>query len=128
MRVFVDADVLIWHLRGEGRATAFLKQLRSSPGSELWTGALQRAEVLFYARQEEESTTLQLLGLLRTAPVTEAVVDLAAALFRRWKPSHDVSVADAILAATSVKASGRIVTLNTRHFPMPEVAVDRAWE
>ena len=76
MKVFVDSDILIWHLRGEEQAKSFLKHTRSAPGCELWTGALQRAEVLFYARPKEEAVTRRFLALFRTAPVTEAVGSL----------------------------------------------------
>ena len=128
MKVFLDSDVLIWLLRGDKRAARLLKDLRTSPACELWTGALQRAEILFYARPEEEKPTMKLLSILRTASVTEDVVDSAAIMFRKWRPSHDLGIVDVILAATSVKASGKVVTLNTKHFPMPEVTVERAWK
>jgi len=126
VKVFVDSDLLIWHLRGERWAASLLRRLRGTPGNELWTGALQRAEVLFFAKPEEEPDTLALLSLLRTAPVTAEVVDRGAALFRRWQPSHGVDVADALLAATVVEAGGKLVTGNVKHFPMPEVTVERA--
>ena len=127
MKVFVDSDVLIWHLRGERKATALLKTIRDAPGCELWTGALQRAEVLFYARPDEDDVTRAFLALLRTAPVTDRVVDEAATMFRQWNPSHGVDVADALLAATASQAGGKIVTRNVKHFPMPEVAAEKAW-
>jgi len=44
---FVDSDLLIWHLRGDPRALDLLRGLRDAEGNELWTGAMQRAEVLF---------------------------------------------------------------------------------
>jgi predicted nucleic acid-binding protein len=36
-------------------------------------------------------------------------------------------VNDAILAATAIQNGGCIYTLNTRHYPMQEVTVKRAW-
>jgi len=127
VKVFVDSDVLIWHLRGEKKATALLKTLRDTPGCELWTGALQRAEVLFYTRPAENDVTRAFLALFRTAPVTDTVVDSAAVMFRQWHPSHGIDVADALLAATASRAGGKIVTRNIKHFPMPEVAAEKAW-
>jgi len=35
MRAYVDADVLIWHLRGEPKALKFLRALRQEPQCEL---------------------------------------------------------------------------------------------
>ena len=34
---------------------------------------------------------------------------------------------DAILAATVLQTGGKIYTLNSKHYPMPEVTVQRAW-
>ena len=60
MRAYVDADVSIGHLRGERKSPVFLRGLRADPECELWTGALQRAEVLFFMRPDEEEQTLLL--------------------------------------------------------------------
>ena len=48
MRAYVDSDILIWHLRGEPKAARFLRSLAAAPVTELWGGALQRAEVVFF--------------------------------------------------------------------------------
>jgi predicted nucleic acid-binding protein len=127
MRVYVDADVLIWHLRGERRAADLLHRLRADLAYELWTGALQRAEVVFFMRPEEESGTLLLLAQLRTAPITQQIVDHGGALYRKYNPSHSMDVNDALLAATAMATGGRIYTLNTKHYPGDEVPVERAW-
>ena len=57
MRAYIDSDILIWHLRGEARAAALLRKLSAEPGTDLWTGALQRAEVVFFMRPDEVSAT-----------------------------------------------------------------------
>ena len=126
MKTFVDSDVLIWHLRGERKAHALLRELRGA-GAELWTGALQRAEVVFFMRPAEEESTRLFLSLFQTAPVDQRIVDLAGALFRKWNPSHGLDIHDALLAATAMETGGRIVTLNLKHYPMPDVAVRKAW-
>ncbi|MDI6449367.1 PIN domain-containing protein [Anaerobaca lacustris] len=127
MRTYIDSDVLVWHLRGERRAARLLQRLRSDRTRELWTGALQRAEIVFFMRPEEEHATLLLLGELKTAPVDQSIVDRAAGLYRRWHPGHGVDIHDCILAATAMQSGGEIFTLNRKHFPMPELTVTRAW-
>jgi len=127
VRVYVDSDVLIWHLRGDKRAASLLRCLAHTEGMELWTGAMQRAEVVFFMRPEEEAATLSLLSRFKTQPVTQAIVDLAGALHRRWHSSHGVDVNDALLAASAATTGGKIVTRNIRHFPMPDVVVEKAW-
>ena len=127
MRVYIDSDVLIWHLRGEKRAAALLRRLDRSAGTELWTGAMQRAEVVFFMRPEEEVATLSFLTRLRTQPLTQDIVDMAGSLYRQWHPGHGIDVNDALLAATAAITGGAILTLNLKHYPMPEVAAEKAW-
>ena len=126
MRTYIDSDVMIWHLRGEAKARNFFSDLVAE-GVELWTGALQRAEVVFFMRAAEETATLHFLSKFSTAPVTSEIVDSASRIFRKWNPSHGIDVNDAILAATAMKTGGRIYTLNTKHYPMPDLVVIRAW-
>jgi predicted nucleic acid-binding protein len=127
MRAYVDADILIWHLRGERKALNFLRQLRDGGEYELWTGAMQRAEVVFFMRPAEEAGTLLLLSQFKTAAADQEIVDRAAALYRRWQPSHGLDINDAILAATALRTGGQIFCLNQKHYPMPELMVRKAW-
>jgi len=127
MRVYIDSDVLIWHLRGESKAARLLTALRDDGRYELWTGALQRAEIVFYMRPQEEQATLLLLDELKTAPVDRAIVDRAGILYRKWHPSHGVDVHDCILAATVIQTGGTVFTLNKKHYPMPDLVVTKAW-
>ena len=127
MRVYVDSDVLIWHLRGERRAAGLLRRLAGTAGIELWTGAMQRAEIVFFMRAPEEAATMSLLARLKTQPVTQAIVDLAGTLYRRWHASHGIDANDALLAASAATTGGTIVTRNVKHFPMSEVVVQKAW-
>ncbi len=128
MRAYVDSDVMIWHLRGDQRAESLLRSMDKDPEVELWIGALQRAEILFFMRPPEERATRALLSRFKTEPVTEQVVDAAANLYRRWNPTHGTDVNDAILAATVMTTGGKIVTLNVKHYPMPDVIVAQAWQ
>ncbi len=127
MRAYVDSDILIWHLRGEPKAAGLLRMLSGEGGTELWTGALQRAEIVFFMRPEEEAKTLSLLSRFKTEAVTRGIVDEAASFYRRWHRSHGVDVNDAILAATAAATGGKIYTQNLKHYPMPDITVARGW-
>lgn len=127
MKAYIDTDVLIWHLRGERKALNFLCRLRDSGAYEFWTGALQRAEVVFFMRPGEKDATELFLSQFKTAPVDQAIVDQAGALYRQWHPSHGTDINDAFLAATAILHGGQIYCLNTKHYPMSEVIAKRAW-
>ena len=127
MRAYIDSDILIWHLRGEAKAARLLRTLSSDPATDLWMGALQRAEVVFFMKPGEEPATQAFLSRFKTAAVTQAIVDEAGELYRRWHPSHGIDVNDAILAATVAATGGKIMTLNLKHYPMSDVLVVKGW-
>jgi hypothetical protein len=128
MRAYFDADVVIWLLRDHPAARALFDRLAEQTDVELWMCAMQRAEIVLHMRPGEETLTFDFLSLFRTHPVTEEIVDLAGTYFRQWRHSHGIDENDAILAATVSLTGGRIVTLNVKHYPMPGVAVERAWD
>ena len=127
MRAYIDSDILIWHLRGEPKAAAFFRRLSGEPATELWTGALQRAEIVFFMRPDEEAGTLSFLSRFKTESVTREIVDAASTFYRLWHPSHGIDINDAILAATAAATGGKIYTQNRKHYPMPDVVVSNAW-
>ena len=88
---------------------------------------MQRAEVVFFMQPDEASDTLLLLSQFQTASVDQQIADKAGELYRRWNPRSGTDVNDAILAATVLQTGGKIYTMNVKHYPMPEVAVQRAW-
>ncbi len=112
MRAYIDSDVLIGHLRGERKALNFLRKLRDAGEYDLWTGAMQRAEVVFFMRPEEEESTMLFLSQFKTAPVDQLIVDKAVALYHTWHHSHGVDINDVILAATAMHTGGQIFCLN----------------
>ena len=127
MKAYIDSDVLIWHLRGERKALNLLKRLLDDEQFDLWIGAMQRAEVVFFMRPAEESSTLLFLAQFQTASVDQQIIDKAGEFYRRWNPRSGTDVNDAILAATVLQTGGKIYTLNSKHYPMPEITVQRAW-
>lgn len=127
MRTYIDSDILIWHLRGEKKAALFLSRLASDPHHELWIGALQRAEIVFFMRPHEGRDTLAFLSRFKTQPATQSIVDRAGRFYREWNPSHGLDVNDAFLAAMAEETGGALYTLNLKHYPMPGIRAMKAW-
>ena len=123
MKVFVDSDILIWHLRGNKEAKKLLKKLILDADVDLCCGAMQRAEIIFFMRENEVKQTMDLLSLFKTQPVDQAIVEEAGKYYRKWNPSHGIDPNDAILAATVSLYGGRIITQNISHYPMPDIIV-----
>ena len=127
MKVFVDSDILIRHLRGKKEAKELLEVIIQEEGSELWIGAMQRAEIVFFMREDEMRGTLDLLSLFKTHPVDQTIIDRAGELYRRWNPSHGIDPNDAILASTVALKGGRIITQNRSHYRMLDIVVQKGW-
>ena len=125
MRAYIDADILIWHLRGNEKARNFLEKIYQKKEYELWTGALQRAEIVFFMRESEKKQTLSFLSHFNCAAVNDKIIDLAAEFYRFWQPKHGTDINDAVLAATVQLSGGKIFTLNLKHYPMPNIVVEK---
>ena len=128
MKAFVDSDLLIWHLRGENKALRLLKRLRDDEQMDLWIGAMQRAEVVFFMRPSEITDTHLFLTQFQTAPVDQQIIDQAGEYYREWHSQCGIDINDAILAATVLQTGGKIYTLNTKHYPMPGILIQKAWK
>jgi len=125
--LFVDADVIIPHLRGHAPAKRWIKAAIDNQTHSLCIGAMQRAEILFFTFPERIDDTIALLTRFKTEAVTEEVIDLAGAFYRRFHAEYGTGVNDAILAAHVVRARGRLATRNRRHFPMDGLKFQTTW-
>jgi predicted nucleic acid-binding protein len=118
MVLVIDTSVLIDHLRGDERATGLLVELAGGD-DELWSVAVVRTEILAGMRRGEERATLGLLDALEWQDVTIEVADRAGQLARRYLKSHPgVDTVDYLIAAATQLLGGRLLTQNTKHFPM----------
>jgi len=120
VRYVLDSSILIDLLRGRREALELLVSL-TNDRDEMWGVTPMRTEVLGGVRAGEEDRTAALLDLLHWQDVTIEVADQAAALARTWRASHGaIGTVDYLIAAATSLIGGRLLTLNTRHFPMIE--------
>jgi predicted nucleic acid-binding protein len=127
MRAYFDADVLIWHLRGKEIARNFFSDFYNKEEYELWIGAMQRAEIVFFMRDHEIESTMAFLSNFQCAPVDQKIIDLGSQLYRKWRPIQGIDINDAILASTAKITDGKIYTLNIKHYPMKEIIIQKPW-
>lgn len=111
----LDTSIIIDALRGADSAVAFAKNLAQRPRisvisvSELRDGQKGAAEI---ARIDAFLATAILYD------VTRDIAEMSGGLMQRFRKSHGLTTADALIAATAVHHSLQLVTLNLKHFPM----------
>jgi len=110
-----DSDVLIDGLRGHPAAVEYLRRVQ---GRQI-VSVMTVAELYTGVREGAERRALE--ALLETFEIIPLQVKtaIAAGLFRRtFLKSHNLGIADALIAATAESENASLVTLNRKHFPM----------
>ena len=114
----LDSGVVIRHLRGDPDAVQLLRELGRRV--RLDVSVITHLEVYAGMHPHEAYHTRKLLSRFAAYDVDRDVAERAGGFLQRY---HDrgVSISDALIAATAVRHGLTLVTLNARHFPMPEL-------
>jgi predicted nucleic acid-binding protein len=114
-QVLIDTCVVIDYSRGRAEAREFLTQLPSDPLLSVMTVA----ELFGGVRDGRERDWLESwVEDMAVLPVTFEIAKLGGLYWRDHRRRHGTSVIDALIAATARVHGARLVTRNTRHFPM----------
>jgi predicted nucleic acid-binding protein len=113
--LLIDTDVLIDYLRGKPQAIQYLENLTEF----LLVSSITIAELYAGVREGKERKALdEFVRAFEVVPVNDEIA-VKGGLYRRdYFKSHNVGLADAIIAATSEIRNAYLVTLNQKHFPM----------
>jgi predicted nucleic acid-binding protein len=122
--LLLDTTVLIDALRGAPAADRLRELHRSS--SPPWICAVNVEEVMRGTEPEEEPVVMRFLRSMRLAPLGGTQGEIAG----RWRRDYarkgvTLSQADCLIAAAAVGVGARLASGNAKHFPMPEVTVER---
>ena len=113
--LLIDTDVIIDYLRGQADAVSYIEALTNP----LLISAVTVAELYSGVREGDERNTLdRFISAFGSVQVDEAIA-VKGGLYRRdYRKSHNVGLADALIAATAEARGATLVTLNKKHFPM----------
>jgi hypothetical protein len=113
-----DTTVLIDWLRGHLGARALVRSVTAN-GETLAGSVVSRLEVRSGSRPGEIATVERLFGVIRWAPVTAEIADLAGDYSRQYRRSHSsIGAMDYLVAATAAALGAELWTHNVRDFPM----------
>jgi hypothetical protein len=80
--------------------------------AELWAGA----------RPSEHDALNNLFRALTCIPIDDQMGQQAGTYLHRYRRSHGIEIADALIAATAVANGAELWTRNRKHYPMKEVS------
>lgn len=121
-RYLLDTGVLIRHLRGRRDAIRLMRTLGKS--DRLAIATVTRLEVHAGMLPKEKYKTQKLLSKFITYDLDADIADRAGDYIRGCRAEGiTLSVADAIIGATSIKHRLTLVTFNPNHFPIHGISL-----
>ncbi len=111
-----DTDILIWYLRGNERARAFVAGV---PFDRRTVPAMVYFELLQGCAGPRDVRTVHKFiaqNFSQLLHISEQVSHRAMSLLERYAVSHGLEAADAIVAATALVSRKRLATGNVAHY------------
>jgi predicted nucleic acid-binding protein len=114
-RLLLDTDLIVDYLRGSDQATLFLE----GRSETLLVSAVTVAELYAGVREGRERTALStFLAAFEVVAVDQEVAQRGGLFRRDFGKSHNVGLADALIASCAEQTGAQLVSLNAKHFPM----------
>ncbi len=121
MSVLIDSDVVIEVLRGRDRAILAQWSVLAASTSPILVSPITFAEVGAGARASEMQTISQFFALVTCVAIDQEIGRLAGEYLRRFSKSHNLKIADALIAASAVQNQATLWSRNRKHYPMPDL-------
>ena len=113
--IIVDTDITIDFLRGQIKAIALFK----SKSELISFSSVTVVEIFSGIRTKNEENEIErLFSLFPVIATSSDIACLAGKFVKQYRPSHNLEIPDAIIAATSLISEAELYTLNINHYPM----------
>jgi predicted nucleic acid-binding protein len=122
MTVLVDSDILIEVSRGTNASIVAEWLALSESGAAILYSPVSVAELWAGARPNEYDALNNLFAALTRTPIDEASGRMAGEYLRKFRSSHAVEIADALIAACAVANHAQLWTRNRKHCPVKELS------
>lgn len=123
MTVVVDSNIVIDVLRRREETVGLRWLSTVESGIELAYSAVTLTEVWHGAATRDYRAIETIFDSVRCLIVDDRIAKQAGQYLRRYRPSHGVDFADALIAATAAIHDYPLWTRNRKHFPMPELTL-----
>lgn len=117
LKVVIDTNIIIDHLRGVPQATKQLYEIeRGSFEGLISTITVMELLAVPHISQKRLVAINELLELFVHIPVDDQIATAAATLLGQYRSSHGLEPMDALIAATALVNEAVLFTLNKKHF------------
>ena len=122
--MLVDTDVLVWYMRGNLKAKKVIDQLGA-----FYISSVNYMELLQGIRNKEELRMLRYFLTRRQVEmvhVSEEISQKALNCMEEYSLSHNLRMADSMIAATAVIFGVTLLTANAKHYmPIRGIQIKR---
>jgi len=116
--IVVDTDILIWIFRGDIQIVEKFKKTVIESNGHVFITPIQIIEIYSGMINREEPNTIKFLETLNTINIDREIGMIAGDFVKKYRKSHNVTIADAITGASAKINGYKIWTLNKKHYPM----------
>jgi len=113
-RFLIDTDIIIWHMHGNEKARDTIYKLENPALS-----IVSQMELVQGLRNKQEQTMLHRFlnqHAFEVLPVTTVISQRALFLMEEWRLSHQMLMADALIAATAIEHGLTLNSGNAKHY------------
>jgi predicted nucleic acid-binding protein len=121
MTVFIDSDILMEVLRGEDKEVVSVWLSLATAETALLFSAISAAEIWGAARSCEHVQIMKLFRPLLCIPVDREIGKLAGEYLRKYALSQNLTLVDALIAASAIRHQAALWTRHRHRYPMPEI-------
>ena len=122
MIVLVDSGILIEVSRGKNSFIVSQWIDLANSGAAVLYSPISVAELWAGARPNEHAALHNLFGALTCCPISEDIGFQAGRYLHKYRASHAVEIADALIAAAAAANHAQLWTRNRKHYPMKDIS------
>jgi hypothetical protein len=116
--IIFDTDIIIWILRGDSDIVSKAKLISVETHGKIYITPIQVAEIYSGMMNNEAKKTKELIESFYFLDINKPIGELAGEYMHKYRKSHNIELADAIIGAAAKIYSFKLFTLNTKHYPM----------
>jgi hypothetical protein len=122
LSVLIDSDIVIEVLRARDAVILAQWSNLADSSSPILVSPITFAEIGAGARSGEMQAIARFFAPLTCVVIDQKIGQLAGEYLRQFSKSHNLKIADALIAASAVQNQAALWTRNRKHYPMHELS------